>query len=443
MCYAIPGRVKDIKGKQVIVDYFGQEKKAINEFYNINRGDYICAQGGFVIKKVKEDEAKEILEAWQELFFQLQDVDLRLSRLDLDKGVDDKKLRLILDKALENRSLKKEELLYLINLDNQQSLKLIYKSANFLRQKYHKNSCCIHGIIEISNHCQRQCAYCGISADNKGLLRYRMGPEEIIDTATEAVEKYGFQALVLQSGEDPYLAAEELASIIRRIKERVAVLICISFGEVGLEALDTLYQAGARAMLMRFETSNPKIYADLHPGQKLDTRLAHIRRAAEIGYLIMTGALIGLPGQSAEDIINDIYLTKVLGAEMYSLGPFLPHPRSPLGSFKAPTPELVLKTLALARFIDPERAKILITTALETVMPTARREGLLAGANSLMLNLTPIKYRQHYEIYPNKAHSKELINIQIKEAISLLKSLGRAPTDLGVSRELLDEETKQ
>ncbi len=433
MCYAIPGRVKEIRDKQVVVDYFGEEKKAINEFYDIVVGDYICAQGGFVIKKVKEDEAKEILSAWGELFFQLQDVDLRLSRIDPKDKSRDKRLHFILDKALENISLKKEELEYLLDLEDPKSCQLFYKSANFLRQKYHKNSCCVHGIIEISNYCKRRCTYCGISAHNKELMRYRMSPDEIIETSVEAVDKYGFQALVLQSGEDPGYSVEELADIIKKIKERVAVLICISFGEVGLEGLEKLYLAGARAILMRFETSNPEIFSQVHPGQKLETRLEHIRKAYELGYLIMTGALVGLPGQSNQDIINDIFLAKKLGAEMYSFGPFLPHPQTSLASAKSPVKEKILKTLALARLIDPEGAKILVTTALETLAPDTRREGLLAGANSLMLNVTPIKYRKLYEIYPNKAYNKELVERQIDQAIVLLKSLGRAPTDLGVS----------
>ena len=184
---------------------------------------------------------------------------------------------------------------------------------------------------------------------------------------------------------------------------------------------------------MRLETSNPKMLTEGQPGQKLETRLEHIRKAASLGYLIMTGALIGLPGQTNQDIINDIYLAKELGAEMYSLGPFLPHPKTPLGNLAPPREEMVLKTLALARLIDPERAKILVTTALETLEPTTRKRGLLSGANSLMLNLTPVKYRRLYEIYPDKAYNKELIDMQIDEAIVLLKSLGRAPTDLGVS----------
>jgi biotin synthase len=433
MCYAIPGKVKEIKGKTVIVDYFGEEKKAINEFYDVVRGDYVCAQGGFVIKKVLPEEAQSILEAWEELFFELQDIDLRLSRLDLEKKNIDKKLSVILDKALENISLTRGDLLYLLNLENCGEYDLFFRTANFLRQKFHKNSCCVHGIIEISNYCQRQCLYCGISSHNKNVTRYRMSPDEIIETAVEAVEKYGFQALVLQSGEDSFYGIDDLVSVIKRIKEKAAVLICVSFGEVGIEGLEKLYAGGARGLLMRFETSNLNNYARLHPGQTLKTRLNHIRRAREIGYLIMTGGLIGLPGQTAEDIINDIWLAKELGAEMYSFGPFLPHPSTPLADCKPPSLNEVLKTLSLIRLIDPENAKILVTTAFETLNAWSRRKGLLCGGNSVMLNVTPIKYRGLYSIYPNKVYNKESIDVQIEETVALLKSLGRAPTDLGIS----------
>lgn len=434
MCYAIPGKVKQIDNRAVIVDYFGDTKKAINEFYDIHIGDYVCAQGGYVIKKVLAEEAESILSAWKELFFHLQDVDLRLSRMDFVKDNIDRKTSFILDKALENIPLRQEELLYLLSLENPSACDLLFKTANFLRQKYHKNSCCVHGIIEISNYCKMHCAYCGISTHNKNIVRCRMSPAEIVKAATEAVENSGFQALVLQSGEDQFYSVDELADIIRRIKKEVAVLICISFGEIGLEGLEKLYKAGARAILMRFETSNPQLYQNLHPNQTLQTRLEHIKKAHELGYLIMTGALIGLPGQTHQDIINDIYLAKELNAEMYSFGPFLPHPDTPLASHKPPLKEDVLKTLALIRLIDPENAKILVTTAFETLDSGAREKALLSGANSVMLNVTPVKYRRHYSIYPEKAHSTESIGTQIKQAIELLKSLGRAPTDLGISQ---------
>jgi len=432
MCYAIPGKIEKIEKNTVIVDYFGEKRKAYNELAEINIGDYIYAQGGFVVNKISAAEAQSILAVWKETFFQLQEVDLKLSRLHLADKSTDKKLLEILDKASQSQELSRQELFYLLELKESRQLELLFKTANFLRQKYHKNSCCVHGIIEISNYCRRGCRYCGISYHNKELKRYRLTRDEILDAAKEAVEVYGFKSLVLQSGEDPGYSVDELAEIIRQIKDKFPALIFISFGEIGIAGLEKLYQAGARGLLMRFETSNPKLYQDAHPGMSLESRLEHLRKAYQLGYLILTGSLIGLPGESKEDILNDIFLAKELHAEMFSFGPFIPHPQTPFSGIKPVQAEEVIKVLALARIIDNTHAKILVTTALETLSSLAARSGLLAGANSLMLNVTPLAYRPFYSIYPDRAHQCEDIKVQIESTVLLLRSLGRAPTDLEV-----------
>ena len=296
MCYAIPGKVEKIEKNMVIVDYFGEKRKALNELAQVSVGDYIYAQGGFVVSKISASEAESILAVWKETFFHLQEVDLKLSRLNLGNKNADKKLLEILDKASQSKELGRDELLYLLELKDQAKLELFFKTANFLRQKYHKNSCCVHGIIEISNYCIRGCLYCGISNHNKELQRYRMTKDEILQAAQEAVQVYGFKSLVLQSGEDPGYSIDELADIIKEIKNKFPTLIFISFGEIGIDGLEKLYQAGARGLLMRFESSNPKIYEDVHLGQSLESRLMHLKEAYKIGYLIITGGLIGIPG---------------------------------------------------------------------------------------------------------------------------------------------------
>lgn len=430
MCYAIPGKVEKIENNTVTVDYFGEKRKAHNELSRIDIGDYIYAQGGFVVSKISPSEAQSILAVWKETFFQLQEVDLKLSRLQLGGTHTDKKLFAILDKASQSRELSRQELLYLLELKDRQKIELFFKTANFLRQKYHKNSCCVHGIIEISNYCSQGCQYCGISYHNKELKRYHMSKDEILQAAKEAVEVYGFKSLVLQSGEDPGYSVDELADIIKQIKEKFPALIFISFGEIGVEGLEKLYQAGARGLLMRFETSNPNLYQKVHPGMSLENRLLHLRKAYAMGYLILTGGLIGLPGQSNEDILDDLFLAKELRAEMYSFGPFIPHPATPFSNHKPAPVEEVIKVLALARIVGDNNAKILVTTALETLSNEAAKNSLLAGANSLMLNVTPLSYRPFYSIYPDRAHQSEDISAQIESTVSLLRSLGRAPTDL-------------
>jgi biotin synthase len=433
MCYAIPGKVKRFEDKFVVVDYFGEERKAYNELDGLQLGDYIYAQGGYAIKRIPPDEAQSILSVWKETFFELQEVDLQLSQIDLEKQGVDKKLNSILDKINHGFKVKDNDLLYLLSLSEQKEIDLLLKNANFLRQKHHKNACCVHGIIEISNKCSRNCFYCGISTHNKDLKRYQMSKDEIFEAAKEAVEVHGFKALVLQSGDDAGYNISDLVDAIKRIRTELGALIFISFGEIGIDGLKELYTAGARGLLLRFETSNPEIYEKLHPGFKLDARIEHIKKAYEMGYLIATGGLIGLPDQTNQDILNDIYLAKELKAEMYSFGPFLAHPDTPLASQKPVSQNNVLKALAVARFVDQENAKILITTAFETLSKDARKKGLLSGANSVMLNATPMKYRDLYSIYPDRAHGQEKIQDQIKDTISLLRQLGRAPTDLGVN----------
>ncbi|PIQ85435.1 MAG: [FeFe] hydrogenase H-cluster radical SAM maturase HydE [Candidatus Omnitrophica bacterium CG11_big_fil_rev_8_21_14_0_20_43_6] len=432
MCYAIPGKIEKIEGNTVIVDYFGEKRKAFNELTQVGIGDYIYAQGGYAIQRIPKDEAKSILAVWKETFFELQEVDLKLSRLDLNqKSVSGEFLK-ILDKASEGKKLSPDELLILLKERNKPALGLLFKTANFLRQKYHKNSCCVHGIIEISNYCRCNCDYCGIANGNKNIARYRLTPDQILEAARQAIQGYGFKALVLQSGQDSGYSIEELAGIIRKIKANWPALIFISFGEVGLDSLKILYDAGARGLLLRFETSNPELYKQVNAGKDLASRIAHLKKAYELGYLVITGGLIGLPQQNEEDLLNDILLTKELHAEMYSFGPFIMHPQTPLAKHPSPEVETVLKVIAISRIIDAANAKIPVTTALETLHPDARREALLSGANSVMLNVTPLAYRPLYNIYPARAHEKESIEVQIKDTIGLLMSLGRSPTDLSI-----------
>ena len=220
-------------------------------------------------------------------------------------------------------------------------------------------------------------------------------------------------------------------NIVKSIKQKFPVLVFISFGEVGILGLRRMYDAGARGLLLRFETSNSRLYKKLHPGYDLNSRLEHLKAAYKLGYLIVTGSLIGLPGATKEDLINDIILTSSLHAEMFSFGPFLPHPLTALADFPAPGEQDVLGALALARLMCAQKAKILITTAYETLSSSARQNGLMAGGNSIMINVTPLKYRSLYTLYPHRAHQDQTVAQQVRQALVMLKSFGRGPTDLG------------
>jgi biotin synthase len=393
MCYAIPGKVLEIKESIVFVDYFGEKKKARNEFYELSPGDYVYAQGGFVVKKIPPEEAIPILETWKELFFKLQEKDAQLAR--------------------ERKNL--------------------YQVANSIRQEHLGNSCCVHGIIEFSNYCRNNCLYCGLRRDNLKLKRYRMDIDEIVDLCDYAVNQLGFKAIVLQSGEDLWYREEKLVIMVEKVRERCPALIVLSIGERDISTYEKLYDAGARGVLLRFETGNEKLYKTLKPGHELRDRIQLIVKLSKMGYLVFTGFLVGLPGQTMKDIIKDIHLTHDLGAEMFSFGPFIPHPDTPLGHEKRPGIKLALTTIAKARIMYPD-AKILVTTAVETLdKNNGARLGLQSGGNSIMINLTPPEYRKHYEIYPDRADNEVDVKVKIAKVLELLQSLGRAPTDIGIS----------
>lgn len=399
MCYAIPGKVVELNDRIATVDYYGERKKAYTDLTKTAIGDYVYAQGGFIIQTVPEPEAQEILADWRELFFKLQEQDRKLTN----------------------------------------SPRTIYERANAIRQKYQGNSCCIHGILEFSNYCKNNCLYCGIRKDNQSVTRYRMTPEEILEAVGYAVDKLGFKALVLQSGEDPYYDEDKLEGIVREIRARYPVLIFVSIGEQPISTYRKMYQAGARGALIRFETANPDIYARVKPGSDPEQRIKLIKEIGELDYLIITGFLVGLPGETSRDIIKNIKLTAELASDppageagMFSFGPFIAHPQTPLADTPSPKLSRMLNTIARARLMYP-KARIVVTTALETLdMQNGAREGLMAGANSLMINITPIKYRRLYEIYPNRAGTEDDIPARIDSVLKLLYSLGRAPTDIGI-----------
>ncbi|MCX5716351.1 MAG: [FeFe] hydrogenase H-cluster radical SAM maturase HydE [Candidatus Omnitrophica bacterium] len=416
MCYAIPGKIVEIQPGLATINYFGETRKARNDFFNLAIGDYVYAQGGLVIQKVREDEALLSLEAWKELFFELKKRDNKLSKFSAA--------------AYGKVPITKEKALELLSISDKKEKELLFKTANSIRQKALGNACCVHGIIEFSNTCAADCLYCGIRRSNTALARYRMTPQEIMSAVKEAAG-LGFKALVLQSGEDPYYTKEIFEKIVAEVHKEYGALIFLSVGERDRDFYAAMFKAGARGVLLRFETSNSGLYAKIKPGASFEKRIENLNFLKDIGYLIATGALLGLPGSTNEDLIADVLLARSFGTEMYSFGPFIPHPETPLRDTPIVAKDEVFKFIAVTRLMVPD-AKILVTTALETIGQDARRLALMSGANSFMLNVTPIKYRRQYEIYKNRANIEVGLKEQVEEALSLLKDLGRAPTDLGL-----------
>jgi biotin synthase len=275
----------------------------------------------------------------------------------------------------------------------------------------------LRGLIEISNHCVRRCAYCGLRVERAELARYRMTADEVLGSARDAFQ-FGYGTVVLQAGEDPGWRAEEMADVVRRIKGETPLAVTLSLGERSPDEWKLWRAAGADRYLLRFETSNRALYDLIHPagpGGQLSDRLAMLRELRALGYEIGSGVMIGIPGQTYRDLARDLETFRALDLDMIGVGPFIPHPDTPLGKTAAvagpeqpPADELMtFKMIALTRLLCP-RANIPSTTALATLnLEQGRELGLQRGANIVMPNVTPLKYRALYEIYPGKACIRE------------------------------------
>jgi biotin synthase len=311
--------------------------------------------------------------------------------------------------------LDKTDILGWLRETNPDRLAELWRRADQTRHAQVGDAIYLRGLVEISSFCARQCAYCGLRAGNTHLVRYRMLAEEIFEAALQAV-KFGYGTMVLQGGEDYGLKANDLANIIRRIKSETPLAVTLSLGERPDRELVAWRAAGADRYLLRFETSDRNLFAEIHPplGDRKCDRTAILRRLKQLGYEVGSGIMIGIPGQTYGSVADDIELFRELDLDMIGIGPFIAHPATPLGSgFKifppvngeqVPNSELmVYKTIALTRLVRPD-ANIPATTALATINKKNGRElGLQRGANVFMPNLTPLKYRRLYEIYPNKA----------------------------------------
>jgi biotin synthase len=336
-----------------------------------------------------------------------------------------------------------DEILRWLRETDEARLAELWRMADQTRQRHVGGEVHLRGLIEFSNYCVRLCAYCGLRAPNDGLVRYRMSHEEIMGCVRQAAA-FGYGTVVLQSGEDQGTTTDWLVGLVRQIKAETPLAVTLSVGERSDDDLRAWRAAGADRYLLRFETSNRTLYDRLHPprpGLRSD-RVAMLLRLRDLGYEIGSGVMIGIPGQTYDDLARDIELFAELQLDMIGVGPYLLHPNTPLGDpdfrpmilegEQVPGDEVTTyKVIALARLACP-RANIPSTTALATLNARSGRElGLVRGANVVMPNLTPPKYRVHYEIYPNKACIRETAegcNACLTERI---RSLGR---ELGSGR---------
>lgn len=316
-----------------------------------------------------------------------------------------------IDDILLQDNFSKEDLVTLLSAGEEDSRK-IFDKAHAVKAEYIGNKVYFRGLLEYSNYCSKNCLYCGIRAGNTKLTRFEMTDKEVMEAAEYALTNK-FASIVIQSGErnDKKFIShiEFLLNGIRKMSEG-KLHVTLSLGEQTEETYLRWKEAGSHRYLLRIEVSDPLLYQKLHPQDNHHSyteRLEALRLLRKTGYQVGTGVMIGLPFQTIEDLAGDLLFFKDFDIDMAGMGPYIEHIDTPLYSYRdkllplADRFRLSLKMVALLRIIMKD-INIAATTAMQSIDPQGREKALLVGANVIMPNLTPVKYRENYLLYQNK-----------------------------------------
>lgn len=302
----------------------------------------------------------------------------------------------------ETHDLSPDGLYTLLTQREEEVDRYLQEQARETARQHYGNSIYIRGLIEFTNYCKNDCLYCGIRRSNAQADRYRLTKKDILDCCRQGYA-LGYRTFVLQGGEDPYYTDERLTEIVAAIHTAYPdCAITLSCGERSEESYRALFEAGAERYLLRHETASEAHYCRLHPPQmSFANRMNCLRVLRDIGYQTGCGFMVGSPYQTPADLVQDLRFIKEFRPHMVGIGPFIAHHETPFRDEPNGTVDLTLYLLSIIRLLLPE-VLLPATTALGTLSPRGREEGILHGANVVMPNLSPVRVRKKYELYDNK-----------------------------------------
>ncbi len=308
----------------------------------------------------------------------------------------------IIDRIEQTGNIDRETLELLLTIEDGALKEYLAAKARETAQRIYGNQVYIRGLIEFTNYCRNDCYYCGIRRSNGCAERYRLSKEEILSCCKNGYE-LGFRTFVLQGGEDGFYTDGRICEIVSEIKNRYPdCAVTLSIGERERESYEAFFKAGADRYLLRHETADEAHYKELHPEEmSFQHRMRCLRELKEIGYQTGCGFMVGSPYQTFDTLYEDLQFIRELQPEMVGIGPFIPQKDTPFGKMQAGTIERTLRLLSIIRLLHPS-VLLPATTALGTIHPKGRELGILAGANVVMPNLSPVAVREKYKLYDNK-----------------------------------------
>lgn len=330
----------------------------------------------------------------------------------------------LINRLYKEQILPKEDFIRLIEHRTAEDAEYLASLARKEAQKIYGTGVFPRGLIEFTNYCKNNCLYCGIRRSNPNVSRYRLTEEQIL-SACESGYELGYRSFVLQGGEDPYFHDERMVSIVSAMRKSYPdCAITLSLGERSPESYQALFEAGANRYLLRHETATEEHYQKLHPeAMSLARRKQCLWDLKKAGFHVGTGFMVGAPGQTAAHLAEDLLFIKELNPKMVGIGPFIPHHDTPFKDEPSGTADLTTYMISILRLMN-HHLLLPSTTALGTIDPNGREKGILAGANVVMPNLSPIDVRKDYALYDNKICTGD-------EAAECVGCLGRRMESIG------------
>lgn len=299
--------------------------------------------------------------------------------------------------------------------DAQQDL---FRRAREVRRERCGDGVLLRGLIEISNYCQKQCDYCGMRRNNKKLERSRLTADQILEIVAE-IKRQGLNIAFLQAGQDPGVD-KILEQVIPVIKQDIGLPVLLNLGERDKRVYERFVELGADSYILKIEASDPRLYQDVIHAP-IQRRLDCTRWIREVGMKLGTGNIVGLPGQTLEHIVADVFFAYELRPDFVSSSPLIPNEDTPYENAEYGSIDVTLNTMAILRTMlgDP---LIPTVSPLEKIQKGGQLAGLNAGANVMTINFTPTEVRDNYVIY-----SRERFVVTLDHAYRTIEKAGLRP----------------
>ncbi len=263
----------------------------------------------------------------------------------------------------------------------------------------------VSGLLAVSNYCRNDCTYCGLRVSNANLPKFRL-PLDEIRRASDSLRESGLDRIFFVSGEDRGFRADDILKMAEYAKG-IELHVTIGMGVYPESVLREMKDAGTDCYTLKFETSNRAMFDKIKPTADFDERMKCIETIKQTGLELGSGNIVGLEGQTLDDITADILLMHELGIDWAPVVPYLPAPGTPMAET---TPmgnvALTLRELSLIRVLMP---RTIITAGqpsqgskLGFADPDGNRAALEAGANILFIDITPLAIRKNFAITPGR-----------------------------------------